>query len=97
MACIRKLVCHVSYTNNVFVTCFKRCLTIFYIHLFTKTLIHIVLIKVDLSGTCCYIHVGNNIKASDFTRNIVSLTNLTKASTRPFLATRRYFPQMSHK
>jgi hypothetical protein len=47
--------------------------------LFTKTLIHIVLIKVDKSGTCCYIHVGNNIKASDFTRNIVSPTNVTKA------------------
>ena len=55
-----------------------------------------VLIKVDKSGTCCYIYVGNNIKASDFTRNTVSPTNLTKASTRPILATQRYFPQMSH-
>jgi hypothetical protein len=55
-------------------------------------LIHIVLIKIDKSGTC-YIHVGNNIKASDFTRNIVSPTNLTKAQ---ILATPRYFPHMSH-
>jgi hypothetical protein len=32
-----------------------------YILLFTQTLIHIVLIKVDKSGTCCYIHVGKKI------------------------------------
>jgi hypothetical protein len=65
------------YTNNICVTLYEDVCQYSILFYLLILLIHSVLIEVDKSGTCCYIHVDNKIKAFDLTRNVVSLTKLT--------------------